>query len=319
MREKDFEIFLENEPSISSHKAVLSRLVKARKAEKILGKSLDVIVSDDNTMLDALNKLKQFENPMHNSLQNAVRKYYKFANNKNFASGVAKSKSTTVAKNKPYAVKDSYQEFLDFFGISKDDLYKWGINSTIFPSFPEVDDAWEDLKDRIFNDKVVYIRGYGRDAHATQLYKDLYMYLFNNHNIEKDSTNNALPHRHIQKLTGLRRNKDIYNYQVSHIWGHTKNVFLFEAPWNICYTPKIIDPFTGHETRGVWPAEFQKLFVSHARKMYKKYIDEYNQLLIDYDVENKLNAYLNTLKGTISEKEFARFEKDVRSELSPIV
>ena len=29
--------------------------------------------------------------------------------------------------------KDSYQVFLDAFNIQKDDLYHWGIESTIFP------------------------------------------------------------------------------------------------------------------------------------------------------------------------------------------
>ena len=214
--------------------------------------------------------------------------------------------------------KDSYQVFLDAFNIKKDDLYQWGISSTIFPELDAVADAWEGLKKRIFSNQTVYIRGYGRDAHGTQLYQDLYKALFGNENVKKDPTNNTVPHKHIQQLTGLRRNNDVYNYQVSHIWGRTKNVFMFEAPWNICYTPKLIDPFTGHETKGDWPAEFQKLFTAAAHNMYKTFIDDYNQLLIDNDIHNKIALYLQTIKSSISEREFVQLERDVYSEFAPI-
>lgn len=215
--------------------------------------------------------------------------------------------------------KDSYQVFLDAFNIEKDDLYQWGISSTIFPELDAVAKAWEDLKKRIFSNQTVYIRGYGRDAHGTQLYKDLYKYLFGNENVIKDPTNNAVPHRHIQNLTGFRRNKDVYNYQVSHIWGRTKNVFMFEAPWNICYTPKLIDPFTGHETKGAWPKEYQKKFVDYAYNRYKEFIDDYNKLLIKYNIHNKIDRYLQRIKSSISQGEFAQFERDVYSEFAPII
>ena len=215
--------------------------------------------------------------------------------------------------------KDSYQVFLDAFSIEKDDLYQWGISSTIFPSVDVVADEWDKLKNRIFSNQTVYIRGYGRDAHGTQLYQDLYKNIFGNENVKKDPTNNTVPHRHIQHLTGLRRNVDVHNYQVSHIWGRTKNVFMFEAPWNICYTPKLIDPFTGHETKGEWPTEFQKLFTAAAHNMYKVFIDDYNQLLIDNDIHSRIAMYLQTIKLSTSEKEFVQFERDVYSEFAPIV
>ena len=215
--------------------------------------------------------------------------------------------------------KDSYQVFLDAFNIKKDDLYQWGISSTILPELDAVADAWEGLKKKIFSNQTVYIRGYGRDAHGTQLYQDLYKALFGNENVKKDPTNNTVPHKHIQQLTGLRRNNDVYNYQVSHIWGRTKNVFMFEAPWNICYTPKLIDPFTGHETKGAWPEEYQKMFVAYVYNRYKAFIDDYNQFLIDKDIHNKIAQYLQTIKPSISEREFVQFERDVYSEFAPIV
>lgn len=84
MREHDFEIFLGTEPSITSDKAVSSRLVKARKAEVILGKNLNTIVSNDDTMYESLLALQPHENPAHTPMQNAVRKYYKFINEREF-------------------------------------------------------------------------------------------------------------------------------------------------------------------------------------------------------------------------------------------
>ena len=216
-------------------------------------------------------------------------------------------------------IKDSYQVFLDDFNIKKDDFYRWGISSTIFPNIDKVEEVWLALKKRIFSNQVVYIRGYGRDANGTQLYKDLYKAILGNDNVIKDPTNNAIPHKHIQQLTGLKRNKDIYNYQVSHIWGRTKNLFLFEAPWNICFTPKMIDPFTGHETMGAWPKEYQELFLKCAYDKYKPFINDYNQILIDNDICSKIDLFLESIKLSIPHKEFEQFKRDVYSEFSPII
>lgn len=216
------------------------------------------------------------------------------------------------------SVKDSYQEFFDYFTIDKEAFFKWGISYTIFPEISKVALEWASLKQRVLNDQIVYIRGYGRDAHGTQLYMDLYKYLFGNSHIKKDPTNNAEPHKLIERLTGLKRNHSIYNYQVSHIWGHTKNLFMFEAPWNICYTPKIMDPFTGHETKGIWPAEYQKLFIAEAYELYRQFIIEYNQILIKFEVEKRVQEYIHSLRGEIPNKELTQFAKDVIKELSPI-
>lgn len=213
---------------------------------------------------------------------------------------------------------DSYDEFLKYFSIDKQAFYDWGLASTIFPDTSSVALEWNSLKSRIFSNQSVRIRGYGRGAHATQLYLDLYKELFGNNNVKQDPTNNFRPQQLMQQLTGLKRNTNIFNYQVSHIWGHTKNIFMFEAPWNICYTPKIMDPFTGHETKGMWPVEYQQLFIQKAYELYKPFVDEYNQLLVDLHLEKRIQEYFITLEKIISSNELDQFFRDVTIELSPI-
>ena len=127
-------------------------------------------------------------------------------------------------------------------------------------------------------------------------------------------TNNAVPQKCIVRSTGLKRNTDIFNYQVSHIWGHTKNVFLFESPWNICYAPKIMDPFTGHETKGTWPQEYQQLFLSKALDLYRPFIDDYNNLIMNLDVAAKIGRYVQEKRGIIPDKDLLQFEKDAINE-----
>ncbi|MCX4296729.1 MAG: hypothetical protein OSJ73_06820 [Lachnospiraceae bacterium] len=97
---------------------------------------------------------------------------------------------------------DSYEQLLTHFNIDKASFLEWGISSIIFPPVDKVALKWKDLKNRIFYNERVYIRGYGRDAHGTDLYIKLYEKLFDNSKVKKDPTNNAVPHRLIQQLTG---------------------------------------------------------------------------------------------------------------------
>lgn len=83
-RETEFAHFLMAEKTITSEKAVASRMSKARKAESILGMSLDRVVSDDDLMYDSLLALRSQEDPAHAPMQNVVRKYYKFCNGTEF-------------------------------------------------------------------------------------------------------------------------------------------------------------------------------------------------------------------------------------------
>lgn len=84
MQEESFKRFLENDIKLTGRNGVAFRMTKARSAEDILKQNLDAIVSDDDLMYDSLVSLQMHEDPKHNPMQNAVRKYYIFKNGKEF-------------------------------------------------------------------------------------------------------------------------------------------------------------------------------------------------------------------------------------------
>lgn len=124
----------------------------------------------------------------------------------------------------------------------------------------------------------------------------------------------------IKKLTGYSRQekltnkyKQIRNYQVSHIFGKTKNPFSFTAPWNIVYIPKIMDSFTGHESKGELTVVFQKRFINHFYMYYQEYIEDFNEMMVK--LKPNITEYLNENSGIISPK----FHEDVLKEFNPII
>ena len=106
------------------------------------------------------------------------------------------------------------------------------------------------------------------------MYKDVFRL-----DIKFDSTNNDQPSRKIQKLTGYRKNKTIFNYQVSHVFGKTKNIYCFTAPWNIVFIPKILDPLTGHEAIGDYVIEFKRLFWNKIYTKFEVEVNNYNEII----------------------------------------
>ena len=188
---------------------------------------------------------------------------------------------------------DSYQEFIDYFHISKDDLYMYGLSAVISVDEKTATEQYHIIKEKLLGNEELYIRGYGRNGINTRLYLDLYNMLFDNNKIKIDPTNNMVPRRNISKNTGHKINEDILNYQVSHIWGKTKNPILFESVWNICFIPRLYDPFTGHECKGGWNEEFTVLLNHYIYDKYESIISDYNQFLSDNDIKNKINSFVD--------------------------
>ena len=224
-------------------------------------------------------------------------------------------------------MRDSYETFFEHFKIDFSEIIKFGVHiDTIYPNPELIYDKWDSLVGSIEGNKDVYIRGYGRDAHGTHLYQELYKILLNNDCIKKDPNNNAKPTQILQEITGFSKTvkrdseRKIQNYQVTHVFGRTKNPFLFTAPWNIVWKSKILDPFTGHETRGEKSNEYKSVFQKKCKEYFSQYITEYNVLAAKYFGEEKIEKafYEMKLKSSVNEKVFEKFKLDAVEELKKI-
>jgi len=213
---------------------------------------------------------------------------------------------------------DSYEKFLTQY-VSKEDFFEFGLKETIYIPFDKVEKEWKNLKNRIYQNQTVFIRGFGRDAAGTHLFLNFYEKVFQNNQVVKDPTNNQQPTKLLENLTGLKKNKDIRNYQVSHIFGKTKNVFAFTAPWNIVFMPKLLDPFTGHEAKGKMIDEYQKLFQQQSYDKFKIFIDEFNDIVTDVKLTQSIEDYFAEMQDVHTNiKLVEKFKKAVYEEFAPI-
>jgi hypothetical protein len=127
---------------------------------------------------------------------------------------------------------------------------------------------------------------------------------------------NSLKNIHLSSKTKIFT---IIKYRISHIFGKTKNIYAFTAPWNIVFMPKILDPFTGHEAKGEMVIEFQQLFQQQSYEKFKPYIDEFNKIVINLNQE--INSYFQKIRSAqkYSAIIINQFEKDLNEEFSPIL
>ena len=184
--------------------------------------------------------------------------------------------------------RDAYELFFEeFIGENKDKFFKFGLEQTIYAneiSIKNARDKWEDLKLRLTSDQPIYIRRYGTGGRNTHLYKDFYANVFENEELREDPTNNSMPRKLIEEHTGYMKKPrkgytKIQNYQVSHVFGKTKNALAFTAPWNIVYLPKLLGPFTGHEAKGSDVATFTALFKNQCIDQFGDMINEFNEIM----------------------------------------
>ena len=202
--------------------------------------------------------------------------------------------------------RDSYLNFLEKFNISNEDFIEYGLNDIIFVPNDKVISEWEILKNKVYSNQEVYIRGMGRDATGTKYMLEVHKSLFGNSNIKKDPSNNAHPTKILENLTGfskrkLKNSNLISNYQVSHIFGHTKNALMFMAPWNIVYIPKLFDPFSGHESKGELTQIFSTKLKEITYEKFKGQIDDYNSIVNNSKFIDNLNSSIENLKSNNSE------------------
>ena len=222
--------------------------------------------------------------------------------------------------------RDAYQLFFEqFIGGRKDEFFQFGLAQTIYGDAERSLLGWEDLKHRVLSGGPAYIRRYGTGGRNTQLYKDFYAHLFNNENIEPDPTNNAKPRQLIESLTGYMKKpkagyEPIQNYQISHVFGRTKNALAFTAPWNIVYLPKLLDPFTGHEAKGEDVAEFTRLFQAQCYERFEDIILDFNEIMENDKLNSRLASGIDHVatENRLTEKKKQQFAKSVYSEFAPI-
>ena len=174
-------------------------------------------------------------------------------------------------------IRDAYKQFFEIF--PKEKFFDFGLKNIITIGKKDVCLGWKQLLKRI-NDcsNDLYVRDFGRNGNENNNVKKLYKEIFNI-DINFDPTNNAKPKQLLQNLIDYRINKTLFNYQISHVFGNTKNVYCFTAPWNVIYIPKIIDPFTGHEAKGNYIDEFQIFFKKNIMERFKDEIIEYNEIM----------------------------------------
>lgn len=197
--------------------------------------------------------------------------------------------------------KDSYRELEEY--LNKQNLSFLDYSIEQIESFYKdkniksgIDDEWGKLKKSFENNEPIYIR---RSSY-NDIYKDIYSKM-HWENIKIDYNGNHQPHKTLGKITKKYvNNQDFKNlkdgeefisgYSVSHIWGFTHNPYLFNCPWNICYTPNSVDPLTGHMTKSDMKNEFKEKFINS--NYYKNYVQPY---------ANEYNDILNEIKTKIEE------------------
>lgn len=222
-------------------------------------------------------------------------------------------------------MRDSYEQLFSRGLITKDQLFEFGLSETIYVDIRTAENEWEALKDKIQFGEEVFIRGFGRDAKGTHLFKKFYSNLIGNHKVTKDSTNNAEPTKLLREWTGYSKNggkafKPIQNYQISHVFGRTKNVYCFTAPWNIVYVPKIIDPFTGHEAKGSYVDEYAQLFRSETFKHFGTLIEDFNQIVTNSDFQSNIKTAVGLMsyEEEFTSDDIEKLEKAINNEFLPI-
>lgn len=205
---------------------------------------------------------------------------------------------------------DSYAQFLEYFNIDKDDFYSFGLENTIFASVEHAQAQWNILKNSLLTNNRMSIRSYGRHGRNSELFQKLYVYLFANNNIHIDQTNNTAPRNNLQRTTGHRLRVTLLNYQCSHIFGHTKNPLLFEAVWNMCFTPKIFDPLTGHEAKGPWPLEYQVKLRYLVRSRFSSLISDYNTFVEEHNIKERIEEFVTSIAAEYDAELLADFKRD---------
>ena len=213
---------------------------------------------------------------------------------------------------------DSYEELIPEY-ISKEEFFRFGLEKTIYIPDHKVKEGWNDLKAKIKANKPLFMRGV-KDAVGNQLFYEFYSRVLKNQQVKKDPSNTQAPTKIMEDLSGYKKSKDLRNYQLTTIFGRSKNILCFNAPWNIAYTPNILDPLLGIDARGELAQEYKKVFQRHCYEKFKPYINEFNEMMTNTHFLRETDEYIHNLYDNSMNKIEAVeiFEKSLREEIAPI-
>jgi len=213
---------------------------------------------------------------------------------------------------------DSYELLLSQY-ISKEDFFRFGLEKTIYIPDDKVEAEWQSLKKNIASNKAVFIRGF-KSSTGMHMASDFYTKVFENKQVKKDPSNTQNPAKIIEKLTGYKKTKDLKNYQLASVFGRSRNILAFCAPWNIVYIPSMLDPLLSAEANTALALEFKERFRKHAYEKFKPYINEFNETVSNYQFQRSMDEYFQKLfdDGHFDKKEMTAFENTIREDFAPI-
>ncbi len=213
---------------------------------------------------------------------------------------------------------DSYELLLSQY-ISKEDFFRFGLEKTIYIPNDKVEAENQSLKKNIANNKAVFIRGF-KSSTAMHMAFDFYTKVFENKQVKKDPSNTQNPSKIIEKLTGYKKAKDLKNYQLTSIFGRSRNVLAFCAPWNIVYIPSILDPLLSADAKSDLALEFKQRFLQHSYEKFKPYIDEFNETVSNHQFQRSMDEYFQKLfdDAHFDKDEMIAFENTIREDFAPI-
>ena len=215
---------------------------------------------------------------------------------------------------------DAYEALIPEY-LSQEDFIRYGLEKTVYIPDDKVKEGWEDLKKQINSNKKVFMRGV-KDNNITRMFFDYYKDIVKNERIAKDPSNTQNPAKVIEDLSGIKKSKDLRNYQLTSIFGRSRNIFAFTAPWNIVYIPNLIDPLLSAEANNELSKEFQKDFQKNAYEKFKPQIDEFNKIVTDHHFRQSTDDYFEHLYNNnrlYPRENTEKFEEIYREDFAPIV
>ena len=213
---------------------------------------------------------------------------------------------------------DSYEALIPEY-ISKDEFFRFALEKTIYIPDEKVKEEWKSLKEKIKSNKTVYMRGV-KDSGTNHLFYDFYARVMKSEQAKKDPSNSQYPTKVIEDLTGLKKSKDLRNYQLSSVFGRSRNILAFTAPWNIVYIPNILEPLLGNDAKGDLAQECQRVFFEHSFKKFKPYIDDFNKMVTDNHFLRMVDEHFESLYDNAKHDKdrVVNFETLLRDEFAPI-